>query len=432
MELPKHVSDILNKLPGSYVVGGAVRDMLLGKQPHDYDITTPFLPEQVMLCFDHVILTGEKHGTITVITDFGNVEVTTMRKDGDYKDNRHPESVKFTGDIIQDLSRRDFTINAMAYDGKLIDPFNGVGALKNGKLIAVNNPDERFQEDALRMMRAIRFASQLCFTIDPETFNAIKKNKGLIVNVSAERIRDELCKILVSDCPSMGIKLLHMSGLLEIILPEINNMVGFDQHNPYHNRNLYEHTLLVVDNVSNDLTVRLAALLHDVGKPGTFSLDEDEVGHFYKHHMVGANMAKDILRRFRFDTKTIDTVCLLVKEHMSREVSNVKRFINRVGVENLDRLFELQIADVRACAPPYDISDILLKTQEETKRILTEKQPLTVKDLKVNGYDLIAMGMKPGKEMGVVLNNLLDLVLEKPELNNNEYLLRYIRKEIFK
>ncbi len=430
--VPGYVLNVLDALEQnnhkSYLVGGAVRDLLLCKQPKDYDITTSALPEQVKSIFSHVVLTGEKHGTVTIVTGGGDVEVTTMRKDGVYKDNRHPESVKFTDNIVKDLSRRDFTINAMAYNNKLIDPFGGAKALRAGEIIAVNNPDERFQEDALRMIRAIRFASQLCFIINAETFDAIKRNKDLICNISAERIRDELCKIIISDCPSMGIKLLHTSGLLEIILPEISNMVGFDQCNPYHNKNVFDHTLLVMENTSNDLISRLAALLHDVGKPKTFSLDEDEVGHFYKHHMVGADMTKDILHRLRFDTKTIDTVCLLVKEHMIREVPNVKRFINRVSVENLDKLFELQIADIRACAPPHDISHIL-NTQKEVEKILTEKQPLTVKDLKIDGYDLIAMGMQPGKQMGKMLNDLLELVLDNPKLNERNTLLKYVRRE---
>lgn len=433
--VPNYVRNILYLLEqngfNTYLVGGCVRDLFLGRQPKDYDITTSALPEQVKSIFSHVVLTGEKHGTVTVVTEQGNVEVTTMRKDGVYKDNRRPETVEFTDNIIQDLSRRDLTINAMAYnkDG-LIDPFGGSNALCMGQVIAVGNPTERFREDALRMMRAIRFACQLDLLIDTETFVTIARNKSLIRNISAERIRDEVCKILVSDMPSRGIELMRATGLLNIILPEIDNMVGFDQHNPYHHKDVYEHTLLVLDGVSNNLIVRLAALLHDVGKPIAFVVDENGIGHFYKHHMVGMDIAKDILQRLKFDNKTIDAVCILVREHMSKyDNLNVKRLINRVGVENLDNLFELQIADIRASKPPHDIEGVL-KVKEDVTKIINEKQPLTVKDLKINGYDLMALGMKPGKEMGKLLNELLELVLENPKTNNEDYLIRYVKEKI--
>lgn len=433
--VPGYVLNVLDALEQnnhkSYLVGGAVRDLLLCKQPKDYDITTSALPEQVKSIFSHVVLTGEKHGTVTVVTEQGNVEVTTMRKDGVYKDNRRPETVGFTDNIIQDLSRRDFTINAMGYnkDG-LIDPFGGSNALCKGQVIAVGNPTERFREDALRMMRAIRFACQLDFLIDTETFVTIARNKSLIRNISAERIRDEVCKILVSDMPSRGIELMRATGLLNIILPEIDNMVGFDQHNPHHHKDVYKHTLLVLNGVSNDLTLRLAALLHDVGKPVAFTLDEKNTGHFYKHHMVGMDMTRDILQRLRFDNKTIDTVCILVKEHMSKyDNLNVKRLINRVGVENLDNLFELQIADIRASKPPHDIEGVL-KAKEDVTKIINEKQPLTVKDLKISGYDLMALGMEPGREMGKLLNELLELVLENPKMNNEDCLIRYVREKM--
>lgn len=433
--VPGYVLNVLDALEQnnhkSYLVGGAVRDLLLCKQPKDYDITTSALPEQVKSIFSHVVLTGEKHGTVTVVTEQGNVEVTTMRKDGVYKDNRRPETVGFTDNIIQDLSRRDFTINAMGYnkDG-LIDPFGGSNALCKGQVIAVGNPTERFREDALRMMRAIRFACQLDFLIDTETFVAITRNKSLIRNISAERIRDEVCKILVSDMPSRGIELMRATGLLNIIMPEINNMVGFDQHNPHHHKDVYKHTLLVLDGVSNNLIVRLAALLHDVGKPIAFVVDENGIGHFYKHHMVGMDIAKDILQRLKFDNKTIDAVCILVREHMSKyDNLNVKRLINRVGVENLDNLFELQIADIRASKPPHDIEGVL-KVKEDVTKIINEKQPLTVKDLKISGYDLMALGMEPGREMGKLLNELLELVLENPKMNNEDCLIRYVREKM--
>ena len=438
-KIPKNVLYVLNTLQAnnynSYLVGGCVRDLLLGRQPKDYDITTSALPKQVKTLFPHVVLTGEKHGTVTVVTNEGNVEVTTMRKDGIYKDNRHPETVEFTNNIVCDLSRRDFTINAIAFsiNGNIIDPYNGIKDLKQKIIKTVGNPDERFNEDGLRMMRAIRFACQLGFIIEEGTVFSITVNKYLINNISAERIRDELCKILISNKPSVGIDLLRITGLLDIIIPEIGNMVDFDQHNPNHDKNVYEHTLAVLNEVSNNITVRLAALLHDVGKPETFSLDENGIGHFYGHHMRGYDIAKNILQRLKFDNKTIDIVCVLIKEHMSRydflRTSNIKKFINRVGIDNLDSLFELQIADIKGSKPPHDINNVL-KLKEEAKRVIEEKQPLTVKDLVINGYDLINLGIKPGRNMGLLLKEMLELVLENHELNNREYLIEYAKKKV--
>lgn len=431
MKIPNYVLEILHKLPESYLVGGAVRDLLLGKQPQDYDITTPLLPEQVKLLFAHTVTTGEKHGTVTVVTGQGNVEVTTMRRDGVYDDNRRPETVEFTDNLIVDLSRRDFTINAMAIDigGNIIDPFDGKEALAGCVIATVGNPDERFAEDALRMMRAIRFACQLNFRIELNTHYSIVNNRKLINNISRERIRDELCKILSSNFPARGIELLRSTGLLELILPEINNMVGFDQCNPHHHKDIYDHTLLALAyETSNNLMLRLAILLHDVGKPETFTVDDKGIGHFYNHASVGADMARNILQRLKFDNRTIDTIYLLVKEHMNKKSRNIKKLINRVGVENLDLLFNLQIIDIKASNPPHDISEIL-NARKEAKKILEEKQPLTVKDLKIDGYDLIALGISPGKQMGAILNELLEIVLENPKLNNRDYLIKYIRKE---
>lgn len=434
-EVPEYVRSVMEQLTvagySAYLVGGAVRDLALGKKPNDYDITTNALPEQVKSIFPHVVLTGEKHGTVTVVTNSGNVEVTTMRKDGIYKDNRRPETVQFTFDIEEDLARRDFTINAMAISNDGWIGQEGLDDLRKHIIKTVGNPDERFREDALRMLRAIRFSCQLLFEIEDNTLESISRNKLLINNISKERIKDELSKMLTSDYPGAGIEILRTTGLLEIILPEVYAMVGFDQHNVHHNKDVYYHTIEVLDGVRNDLTLRLSALFHDIGKPKTFSMDEDGCGHFYKHHVIGADMTRDILQRLRFDNKTIDDACILVLEHMSRydslRKSNIKRFINRVGIENLDKLFELQIADVGAGKSVQDVSCIL-NLKHEVDKILNEKQPLTVKDLKINGYDLIAMGLTPGRKIGNVLKELLDAVLAKPELNNEDYLRRYVRE----
>ncbi len=434
IKIPSYVTTIVNQLELSgydaYLVGGAVRDLLMHREPNDYDITTNALPEQVKSIFPHVVFTGGKHGTVTVVTDDGNVEVTTMRRDGIYKDNRRPETVQFTDNIYEDLARRDFTINAMAISKDDWIGQDGITDLGKGIIKTVGNPDKRFNEDALRMMRAIRFACQLDFGIEDNTFKSICENRLLINNISNERIRDELSKILVSDYPGRGIELLRLSGILEVILPEIRAMVGFNQHNPHHHMDVYLHTLNVMEGVSNDLLLRLSALLHDVGKPATFTLDDDGVGHFYKHHVVGANMAKDILERLRFDNNSIDTVCALVKEHMVKH-DNVKpkRLINRIGAGNINRLFELLIADTKASLT-REISGIV-ELKEEIYKILEEKQPLTVKDLQIDGYDLMVIGMKPGKQMGKVLNELLDLVLDDPKKNTWEYLMKYTKENLW-
>jgi len=436
MNLPDEVEFILNKLNKNnfkgYVVGGCVRDVLLGKSPKDWDITTNAKPEEIKSLFEKTIDTGLKHGTVTVVLNNNNYEITTFRIDGKYLDNRKPDKITFTSSLKEDLSRRDFTINSIVYNPKegLIDYYGGINDLSNNLIRTVGNPDLRFNEDALRMMRAVRFASQLNFFIDKDTILSIVNNRYLINNISTERIRDELCKILTSDKPSFGINLLWATGLLNIILPEIVKMIGFNQRNPAHHKDVYEHTLLVLDNTSNDLILRLSALLHDIGKPETFSIDENGIGHFYKHHMKSMDIAKDILQRLKFDNKTIEIVCIIVKNHMSRydflRDSSIKKFINRVGVENLDRLFQLQIADIKGCRSPHDFSQVL-KFQSKVNKILNEKQPLTVKDLAINGYDLMAIGIEPGVRIGKILNELLEIVLKNPELNTKEKLLQFIK-----
>lgn len=414
-----------------YVVGGCVRDLLLHREPEDWDITTNAKPEQVKKLFVKTIETGIKHGTVTVVLDGNNYEVTTYRMDGQYTDHRRPDEVIFTMSLQADLSRRDFTINAMAYNSinGLIDYFNGKSDLEQKIIRAVGNPAQRFQEDALRMMRAIRFSSQLGYEIEPETAQSIYLSSSLVQKVSRERIRDELIKILISDYP-IYVSRLSASGLMEYLIPELEYCIDFDQKNPYHDKSVYAHTLEVLRNTPPKLVIRLAALLHDIAKPVTFTLDEQGIGHFYDHQLVGALMAEKILRRLKFDHDTIKRVCILVREHMSRfniiNGKNVKKFINRVGSENLSNLFALQIADVKGCREPHDLSQIL-NLKKEVERVLKEKQPLTVQDLVINGYDLIAAGIKPGARMGQILNLLLEKVLEDPKLNTKEQLLALVQ-----
>ncbi len=436
IKLPSYIRNIINILNiyqyEAYVVGGAVRDTLLGKEPKDYDIVTSAKPDKVIDIFEklnyQVIPTGLKHGTVTVLIDNNPVEITTFRVDGKYSDNRRPDSVTFVKTLEEDLNRRDITINAMAYhpDLGIIDYFGGESFLRQKCIKTVGNASERFKEDALRMMRAIRFSCQLDFKIEQYTFEGIQINAELIKNVSIERIRDELVKILLSDNSVKGIKLLNKSGLLEFILPEMNKCIGFDQHNPNHNKDVFKHTLKVLDSTPKNLEIRLAALLHDIAKPITFSIGEDGMGHFYNHHMKGYDMTLDILKRLKFDNQTVENVSKLVKEHMSRypHVRNgsIKRLINRVGIDNIDNLINLQIADIIGSNPPFDFKNVI-ELKEEINRILNTEEPLSVKDLEISGYDLMQLGMKPGKQMGIALNELLEKVLENPELNTKNHLI---------
>ncbi|MCM0646950.1 CCA tRNA nucleotidyltransferase [Clostridium swellfunianum] len=432
IETTKDVSFILDTLNKNnfeaYIVGGCVRDSLLKRQLRDWDITTSALPEEIIKLFDKTIPTGIKHGTVTVVINKENYEVTTYRIDGEYSDNRHPDEVVFTRSLKEDLSRRDFTVNALAYNEVegLVDMFNGIEDLKNKTIRCVGDPNKRFTEDALRMLRAIRFACQLRFSIEKDTYEAIGSNYHLLKNVSSERIRDELDKILMSPVPSRGIIMLQETKLLDNIIPELNESVGFDQKNPHHDKNVFDHIMAVLDNSIESLPVRLGALLHDIGKPRTFTIDKKGIGHFYGHNIVSAEMSEVILKRLKYDNATIKKVLIIVTEHMSAynnmKNKTLKKFISRVGVENLDDLFELQIADSKGHKKNADYSPIL-KRKNDVKKILDNGEPFTVSQLKITGDDLIKLGVKPGKEIGVVLKDLLEKVMEKPELNTKEKLL---------
>jgi len=438
MEIPRAVEYILSHLEyngyNAYLVGGSTRDIFNYKNPKDYDICSNATPEQVKKLFNKVILTGERHGTVTVILNNEHYEVTTLRKDGIYKDNRNPEEVYFTNDLKEDVARRDFTINSICIDinRNVYDYFGGLKDIENKIIRCVGNSDDRFSDDALRLIRGIRFSCQHNFTIEENTFKSIIKNAFLIQMISKERIRDELCKILMSDSPSYGIRLLQETGLLQFIIPELCECVGFEQMNPHHNKDVFEHILEVVDNTPKILNVRLSALLHDIGKPKTFTLDENNCGHFYQHHVIGADMTEEILKRLKFDNKTIENVKILVKYHMDRyetiRTNNTKKFINRVGIENLNDLFELQIADIKGSKVSNDYSCVI-RLKEEVEKILNEKQPLTVKDLKINGYDLMELGVEQGFMIGKILNGLLEKVLDNYELNNRDVLLEIVRSE---
>lgn len=433
--LPAEVSYILNTLKDNgyeaYVVGGSVRDSLLKRTVGDYDITTKALPEDIIRLFPHTVPTGIKHGTVTVVMNKDNYEVTTYRIDGEYTDNRHPDEVIFTSSLKEDLSRRDFTINAMAYnetDG-VVDLFNGAEDLDKKIVRCVGDADKRFNEDALRMLRAIRFACQLNFELEEATYKAIVNNSKLLKNVSSERIREELIKILMSSVPSRGIKMLLDTKLLDYIVPELKETVGFDQRNPHHDKNVFDHIMAVLDNSTENLVVRLGALLHDIGKPRTFTTDKRGIGHFYGHNVVSAEMAEVILKRLRFDNNTIKKVLIIINEHMSAysvmKNKTLKKFIARVGPDNLEELFELQIADSKGHKVNADYSPII-KRREEVRKIIDQGEVFTVSGLKIKGDDLIKLGIKPGKEIGIILNKLLELVMSDPKLNEKEKLLEIV------
>ena len=440
MMIPQKVEYILMHLEfngyNAYLVGGSTRDIFNYKNPKDYDICSNATPEQVKKLFNKVILTGERHGTVTVILNDEHFEITTLRKDGIYKDNRSPEEVFFTDSLKEDVSRRDFTINSICIDANrnVYDYFGGIKDIENKIIRAVGKAEDRYTDDSLRMLRAIRFSCQHNFTIEENTFQAIIKNAYLIQMISKERIRDELCKILMSDSPSKGIRLLQETGLLQYIIPELCECVGFKQYNIHHDKDIFEHILAVLDNTPKILEVRLGALLHDIAKSKCFTLDDNGIGHFYYHHIEGEKLTEEILFRLKFDNKTINDVKILVREHMFNfsekgkiKTSVIKKFMNRVGIDNLENLFCLRIADIKG-SKNKDQSKIdnVMFLIGECHRIISEKQPLTVKDLAINGHDLIYLGFKQGKEIGIALNWLLEMVLINPNLNNYEDLSEHI------
>jgi len=433
-KIPDEAFYILNDLNylsyESYICGGAIRDILLGKTVKDFDITTQATPEEVTDIFKGkytVLPTGIDHGTVTIMVNKIPIEVTTFRVDGEYSDGRKPDSVEFIRNVKDDVLRRDFTINGLLYNGSdIIDYVGGLSDLNNKKIRAIGNADDRFKDDALRMMRCIRFSCQLGFNIVKSTIQSIERNAELIKNVSQERIRDELIKILMSDKPSKGIGLLAKTNLLKYILPELQACVGFDQHNKYHSKNVFNHILKVLENTPCVLKVRLSALFHDISKPETFTMGEDMAGHFYLHHKIGADKTREIMKRLKFDNETINNVCILVYEHMARypklREGSVKKLLKRLGEHNVYDLINLQIADIIGSKPPFDFENVVL-LNNELHRIIETKEPIAVNQLAINGHDLIELGVKPGKIIGEILNELLGLVMDRPEMNTKEQLL---------
>ncbi|MDD6736133.1 MAG: HD domain-containing protein [Clostridiales bacterium] len=434
IELSRGAENVINTLENAgfeaYVVGGAVRDSIMGNTPSDYDIATNAKPCEIKALFSRTIDTGIRHGTVTVIDNKVGFEVTTYREESGYRDLRHPDKVSYIGSVDEDLKRRDFTVNAMAYSPVrgFVDNYGGTEDIQNRIIRCVGNPENRFKEDALRMLRAVRFAVCLDFEIEPETAKAIRKCAVLIKNVSAERILGELNKILLSDRPER-ISLLYDTGLMRFILPDLCSCFRTEQNNKYHVYNVGEHILEAVKNTPNDLTLRWAALLHDIGKPVCASRDSNGIYHFYGHHRESARMANDLLHKLRMDRDSIRDILILIENHDVRidaSPAGVKRMMARTGEGLFLKLLLLQEADNRAKNPKY-LSEKLSKLHavySQYQQIIAEGQPYMVSQLQINGRDLIKMGFRTGREIGDVLKTLLEEVVIDASLNRREYLIK--------
>lgn len=439
--IPEYVNKILYMLESNgyqaYLVGGCVRDHLIGKKPSDYDVATNATPEEIEKIFSSfkIVDIGKRFGTITVVMEEGQVEVTTFRAEEQYIKGRKPSDVKYISSLIEDLKRRDFTINAIAYNPKtgIIDPFDGVNDLRLKTIRCVGDPNERLKEDYLRILRAVRFATQLGFTIDVRTANACAKFSSKLKDISKERIRDEFIKILLSDKPSYGIRLMKDLGILQVILPEMIPAIGFDQRNPHHDLTVFGHTLEVLDNSPKVLEVRLAALFHDIGKPYTFEVDENGIGHFYGHEKISAEIAKEVLTRLNFSNELIKNTLVLISGHMNyaKELNKkyVKKQLQKIGYENFNNLIELQIADKLSKKGDKDLSYFDAK-----RRILREieDEPYSRTHLAINGDDLKALGIVEGPLIGEILDYLLEIVIENPKKNNKGELLDIVKKKYLK
>ncbi|MBO4609569.1 MAG: CCA tRNA nucleotidyltransferase [Lachnospiraceae bacterium] len=441
IRIPKDAKSIIDKLEQAgyeaYIVGGCVRDCLLGLSPDDWDITTNALPEQVGALFRRTIDTGIEHGTVTVMIGDEGYEVTTYRTDGAYSDGRHPDKVTFVPSLEEDLKRRDFTINAMAYnDSKgLVDLFGGRDDIAKKTVRCVGLADERFSEDALRMMRAVRFAAKLGYSIDDEALASIKKLAPTLSKVSAERITAELTKLLVSDHPEM-IETLYETGLTKIFFPELDKAFDTPQVHPHHCFNVGKHITESVRLSKNDRIVRFAMLLHDIGKPDTLTMDEKGITHFHGHPAVSAKMGEEILRRWKLDNDTVYRVCRLIKHHDMGKGKGCTPTLTRKAVsvmeDDFPRLLEVMRADVLAQSDfqrEFKLENIK-NYAAEYERILKEGECCSLKELAVGGRDLIAAGMTPGPAMGEILGKLLDRVLEDPSLNDRDKLLSIAKEYI--
>ena len=418
----------------AWIVGGSVRDFLLGRTPTDYDLTTSALPQETETVFagEKLIETGLRHGTVTVVLDGVPLEITTYRVDGGYTDARHPDGVTFTRSLREDAARRDFTINAMAYapGAGLQDFFGGREDLSAGVIRAVGEPDRRFQEDALRILRAIRFASVLGFELDPGTDAAARRNAHLLTKISVERVFVELGKLLCA--PGAGNILLAYPDILGVVIPELTPMVGFEQHNVHHCYDVYTHTAVAVDHVPPELKLRLAMLFHDIGKPATFSMGEDGQGHFYGHPKVSAALAEQILVRLRAPKRLREAVVRLVRVHdwpLSTEPRLIRRRLQQLGEEGFFDLLRVKKGDTAACfLSDCTREDDRNEVEDAAKAILAAKPCLTVRDLAVSGRDIMALGYC-GPGVGAALRGLLERVIAGEIPNEKTALLQSLEAE---
>lgn len=436
IQLPEDVKKIIEIIEKAgyeaYAVGGCVRDSLLLRNPNDWDITTSAKPEKVKELFKKTIDTGIEHGTVTVMMHHVGYEVTTYRIDGEYEDARHPKNVTFTSNLIEDLKRRDFTINAMAYNDRsgIVDAFDGISDLEKGIIRAVGNPRERFDEDALRMMRAVRFSAQLGYSIEEDTKKAIQELSINLQKISAERIQVELVKLVSSDHPEK-MRDLYETGITAVILPEFDKAMVTAQNNPHHCYTVGEHIIQSMAASDADKNIRLAMLYHDIGKPACLTTDEKGIDHFYGHPEVSGQICKASLRKLKFDNDTIHTVVQLVTHHdyqILPEKKYVRRAMNRIGKDIFPLLLKVKQADLHAQST-YQREEKQEKLDEICalyKEIVQENECVDLKGLAVTGSDLIAWGMKPGRELGEMLSQLLAIVIDDPRKNQKEAL-----KEIF-
>lgn len=438
IELPRKVVLIIKNLQrhgyDAYAVGGCVRDSILNRKPEDWDITTSAKPEQVKRIFRRTVDTGIEHGTVTVLIGKDGFEVTTYRVDGLYEDGRHPKEVTFTSRLEEDLKRRDFTINAMAYndDERLVDAFGGMRDLNYHLIRCVGDPKERFSEDALRILRAVRFSAQLAFPIEPETAEAIKSLAPNLEKISAERIQAELVKLLVSDHPERIQDACEL-GITKVVLPEWDDMVGVKQNTPHHKYDVAAHTVHALQNVKNDKVLRLTMLFHDMGKPVMKTTDENGRDHFKGHAIASEQIAKTVMKRLKFDNDTIRKVTKLVAYHdyrMEPTGANVRRAMHEIGVELFPYYLAVRLADTKAQSSYERRGKLenIIQIRELYRNALRNKECVTLKDLAVTGTDLINLGIAPGKKLGTLLNELLDMVIEDPAWNRKGKLCDYVKE----
>lgn len=433
MDMPKNVDIAINLLQSAgfeaYAVGGCVRDSLLGKTPNDWDITTSAKPEDMKSVFAdfHCIDTGIKHGTVTVVIDGEPLEITTFRLDGEYEDNRHPKSVTFTSDLGADLGRRDFTVNAMAYSKMTgtVDLFGGQNDLKNKIIRCVGDPDRRFNEDALRILRALRFASALDFEIEEKTAQSLLKNRALLGNISEERIAKELLKLV---CGKGAKRILtDFAPVLFEILPELQPIYKNSHDNPHHCYDIYEHTLIAVESIDPEPTLRFAMLLHDCGKPAVKKFDENGVAHFYGHQRISAESSAQILARLKVSNKFRDEILFLVSNHdrweLYENTEKMPRYLSKFGLDGVLKLLKVMRADVLAQSPEYRYRlDQIADAEEIAKNLAAQKPCLSLSELQINGRTLMDIGIPQGRKLGAVLAQLLDEVIDGVTKNTQEAL----------